>query len=225
MARGSDGLHQIVYESWTGIVWATGAATNWTLSTVDIPSNIGPSNPSMVLDHNNHPLGAYKNFANGGDRALRYTCFDGAQGVPGGANGGIVGLDLWRPTIGFSNTYIQLDTTGRPHVAFSQPTDSINIYGELKYATPVGGAGGTWQAESLGVSGQDPSLAIGSDHVPRIAFDGPDGVMYADKPGAAWVVETVAPNQGGSSISMTLSDTNVPVLSFGPGAEEDMYIE
>ncbi|GMU84102.1 MAG: hypothetical protein AMXMBFR47_39720 [Planctomycetota bacterium] len=224
MARGTDGQYQIVYASWTGMGWATGSANTWNVSAVDIPAAMAPSNISMVLDSANRPHVAYMNFANGGDRSLRYTYFDGTQWVPGGANSGIVGTGLWTPTIGFSNTHLKLDAAGTPHIAFAQPSDAINAYGPIQYATLVGGSNGTWQTEALGVSGVDPSLAIGTDGVPRIAFNGDAGLTYAYRSGGAWQYETVAPGEWGSSVSMALSDTDVPVLSFGLGANEDMYL-
>jgi hypothetical protein len=224
MARGTDGLYQIVYETWSGMGWATGATTNWSVSPIDVPLNFAAANISMVLDHNNYPHVAYMNLANGGDHSLRYTFYDGTQWVPGGANAGIVGLDLWRPTIGFSNTYLRLDAAGTPHVVFSLPTDPVDVYGLIQYATLQGGAGGTWQRESLGVMGQDPSLAIGSDNVPRVAFNGAAGLVYAYKAAGVWQFETVIADQSGSSVSIALSDAGVPVLSFGLGANEDMYL-
>lgn len=224
MARGTDGQYQIVYQSWNGIGWARGSAANWNVVPVDIPAGVVPANISMVLDHNDRPHVAYMNLANGGDRSLRYTFYDGTQWVAGGTNGGIVGVDLWRPTIGFSNTYLQLDAGGMPHIAFAQPSDPVNVYGTIRYATLQGGAGGTWQTESLGVMGQDPSLAIGADNVPRIAFNGAAGLTYAYKTGATWSFETILPGQWGSSVSMALSDADEPVLSFGLGVAEDMYM-
>lgn len=224
MARGTDGVYQILYQNWGGMGWATGAATNWTLHAVDIPADVAPSNISMVLDADNRPHVAYMNFANGGDHALRYMFFDGTNWVPGGANGGVIGTGLWVPTIGFSNSYLALDAAGTPHAAYSQPADAVNIYGEIKYATLTGGPNGTWNAESLGALGADPSLAIGTDGMPRMAFNGDAGIVYAYRTGGVWQFETVAANEWGSSIAMALSDADAPVLSFGMGANEDMYI-
>ncbi|MBI5864836.1 MAG: immunoglobulin domain-containing protein [Planctomycetes bacterium] len=224
MGRGSDGLYQIVYSGWNGMGWAIGSATNWTVGSVNIPAGLAPSNISMVLDSANRPHVAYMNFANGGDHALRYTYFDGVQWVPGGANGGVVGLDLWTPTIGFSNTYLKLDAAGTPHIAYAQPSDPVNAYGPMQYATLVGGPGGNWQSEPLGVMGEDPSLAIGTDDVPRMAFNSDAGIVYAYKSGGVWQFETVVSASWGSSISMALSDTNNPVLTFAMTANEDMYV-
>lgn len=224
MARGADGNYQIVYATWSGMGWAIGAANTWNVSSVDVPAEMGPANISMVLDANNRPHVAYMNLTNGGDRSLRYVYFDGTNWVPGGANAGIVGTNLWTPTIGFSNTYLKLDAAGKPHIAYAEPSDAVNAYGPLRYATLQGGANGTWQSESLGVFGVDPSLAIGSDGAPRIAFNGDNGLMYAVKSSGAWSFETVVPAEWGSSVSMALSDTDQPVLSFGLGANEDMYV-
>jgi hypothetical protein len=224
MARGTDGVYQIIYESWIGLGWATGSGTTWNLGLVDLPADMAPANISMVLDHNNRPHVAYMNLTNGGDHSLRYAFHDGTQWVTDGANAGIVDLDLWRPTIGFSNTYLQLDAADTPHVVYSLPSDSVNVYGQIQYATLSGGPGGTWQAEPIGAPGEDPTLAFGSDDLPRVAFNGDAGLMYAYKSGGSWVFETVLPGQWASSLSMALSDTDVPVLTFGHGAEEDMYV-
>lgn len=224
MARGSSGLYQIVYASWAGMGWATGAATNWSVSSVDVPAGVAPANISMVLDAADHAHVAYMDYANGGSHALRYTYFDGAKWTPGGANGGVIASGIWTPTIGFSNTYLKLDAAGTPHVAYAQPSGPLQAYGPIKYATLQGGAGGTWQIESVGAQGEDPSLAIGHDNLPRLAFNGDAGLVYAFKEGGAWKFETVVAGNWGSSVSLALSDTDVPVLSFGMTANEDMYV-
>jgi Immunoglobulin I-set domain/Immunoglobulin domain len=224
MARGGDGMYQIVYSSMAGIGWATGAATSWSLSSVPIPAELAPSNLSMVLDRNDRPHVAYMNFALGGDRSLRYVYYDGAQWVEGGANQGIVGTGLWTPTIAFSNTYLALDAAGTPHIAYAQPSDPINAYGPMQYATLTGGAGGSWQVEPLGLLGVDPSLAIGSDDVPRLVFNGDAGIVYGYRSGGVWQFETIVAAEWGSSCALALSDADVPVVSFGMTANEDMYI-
>ncbi|MFO0840001.1 MAG: immunoglobulin domain-containing protein [Phycisphaerae bacterium] len=224
MARGTDGVYRVVYASWSGIGYAAGVGTTWTLSSVPIPGGVGPANMSMVLDANNYPHVAYMNFANGGDRALRYTYYDGTQWVKGGANEGIIDIDLWTPTIGFPSAYLALDSSSTPHIAFAQPSDPINAYGDMRYATLVGGAGGTWQQESLSVMGADPALAIGHDDVPRILFNGAAGIVYAYKSGGTWTYETIVANEWGSSPSLALSDADVPFASFGMTANEDLYV-
>ncbi len=225
MARGTDGNYRIAYAAaGTGIGLATGSAMSWTLESVPVPPGLGPSNISMVLDPYDNPHIAYMNFANGGDHSLRYTYFDGAQWVEGGANHGIIGTGLWTPTIGFSNTQLALDAARRPHIAFAQPSDSINAYGPMTYATLPGGPNSAWQMEPLGVLGEDPSLAIGTDDIPRMAFNGAAGIIYAYKSGGAWVFETIVADSWGSSVALALSDDNVPFVSFGMTANEDMYL-
>lgn len=219
MARGTDGLYQILYGSWNGVGWAVGGGTSWSVSYVNIPSSEAPGNISMALDAANHPHVAYMDYALGGDRALHYTYFDGSQWRTDGA--GVVGTGLWTPTLGFSNTYLQLDAAGTPHIAYAQPSDAINAYGPMKYATLING---TWQSEPLGADGVDPSLAIGSDDVPQIAFNGAAGLTYAYKSAGVWQFETVVAGQRGSSVSMTLDAQNRPVLSFGLTVNEDMYL-
>ncbi|MGE0481666.1 MAG: immunoglobulin domain-containing protein [Phycisphaerae bacterium] len=224
MARGSDGDYRIIYAaSPTGIGLATGSAAVWSISSVPVPGNQWPANLSMVLDSDNHPHLTYYNLELGGDRALRYVYFDGAAWTPGGANGGVIGTGLWTPTIGFSNTQLALDAARVPHVAFAEPADAINAYGQMKYATLVGGPNGTWQIESLGVLGEDPSLAIGNDGAPRMVFNGDAGITYAVRSGGTWSFETIVPGQWGSSVTMALSDTDVPFVSFGMTVNEDMY--
>ena len=221
MARGTDGAYQIVYSSWLGIGWATGSATNWNVQTVPIDPALAPVNQSLVLDSANHPHVAYMNLANGGDYSLRYTYFDGTHWVTPDGAGGIVGLNLWTPTIGFSNSYLALDAAGNPHITFAQPSDPINAFGPIRYATLQGS---TWQFESIGQMGQDPSLAIGSDNVPRIVFNSDTGLTYAYKVGGAWGFETIVPGQWANSFALTLSDTNLPHVAFGMTANEDMYL-
>jgi hypothetical protein len=220
MARAADGLYHIVYENSTGMGYAVGSQSTWSVGSVPTPAGVAPAQISMVLDSAGHPHVAYMNLANGGDRVLRYTRFDGQQWVTPG-NNGLVTTAAWTPTIGFSNTYLALDPAGVPHIAFAQPADAINAFGPIKYATLQNN---TWTIETLPVSGQDPSLAIGSDGVPRMMFDGANGIMYATKTGGTWQFETVVANASGSSIALTLDSANQPFASFGMTVNEDMYL-
>lgn len=221
MARGTDGAYQIVYSSWLGIGWATGGGTNWNIQYLPIDPNLVPVNMSMVLDANNHPHVAYMNDANGGDRSMRYAYFDGVQWQTPDGSGGIVGTNLWTPTVGFPSAYLALDNAGTPHLAFAQPSDAINAYGPMTYATLQGA---NWQFEALGVLGEDASLAIGSDDIPQLVFNGDAGIVYAYKSGGVWNFETIVAGEWASSPALALSDTNVPFATFGMTANEDMYI-
>jgi hypothetical protein len=223
MARASDGFYHILYASATGMGWAVGANVVWTVSSVPIPGGVYPSNISMVLDRNDRPHVTYMNWANGGDHSFRYTYFDGVGWVTGSSE--IIGADLWTPTIGFSNTALALDASGSPHVTYALPSDPINAYGDIRYATL---SNGSWVHESLNTQGVDPSLRIGTDNVPRIAFTQGDDIIYASKPGATWVFESLAADvpwlTGASSLTLALNAANVPYLSFEMGASEDLFL-
>lgn len=220
MARGSDGLYQIAYSSWLGLGYSVGGGLYWNIDSVPVDPALAPVNISLVLDAANHPHIAYMNLANGGDHSLRYIYHNGTQWVTPTA-GGVVRLNQWTPTIGFSNTYLALDGGGVPHMALAIPTDATNAYGEIQYATLQGA---TWQFESLGVSGVDPSVAIGQDGVPRMLFNSDTGLTYAYKSGGTWHFEALLANEWANSFALHLSAADVPFATFGLGANEDMYL-
>ncbi|MCX5688294.1 MAG: hypothetical protein NTV94_00625, partial [Planctomycetota bacterium] len=70
----------------------------------------------------------------------------------------------------------------------------------------------------------DPSLAIGTDDVPRMMFNSNLGITYAYKNASGWHYETVVPVNGGNGIAMALSDTNEPYATFGMTGNEDQYL-
>jgi hypothetical protein len=221
MARATDGLYHIIYENSTGMGYAVGGPQpGWNVGSVPLPGEIVPAHISMALDSADHPHVAYMNLANGGDRSLRYSRFDGQQWVAS-VNQGVVALGAWTPTIGFSNTFLALDPAGVPHIAFAAPLDAINAFGPVKYATLQDN---TWTIETLPISGHDPSLAIGTDGVPRMIFNGNTGIVYATRPGGTWQFETVVANASGSSLALTLDQSNQPFASFGMTVNEDMYL-
>lgn len=225
MKRGSDGTYRIAYSgAWSGLGMAVGSATAWSLSAVPVPGGMVPVNISMVLDGQDHPHICYYNLANGGDHSLRYVFFDGSNWIEGGSNGGSLGAGLWTPTIGFSNTQLALDASGVPHIALAEPTDAINAWGDIQYATLTGGSNGVWQRESLNILGVDPSLAIGSDDEPRIVFNADAGIVYARKSGGVWTFETIAAGESGSSLTLALDNQNQPFVSFAMTANEDLYL-
>ena len=219
MRRASDGLYHIFYDSWNGIGYAHGSPSGWNVSSVDIESGLGPTHMSMALDSHQRPHLTYMNLANGGDYSLRYTWWNGTQWVRGSTE--ILLTDIWTPTIGFSNTALQLDSQDVPHIAFAEPSDTINAWGAIRYASLTGGA---WHYEDLGTTGVDPSLAIGTDDMPRMMFNSNLGITYAYKNASGWHFETVVPGNGGSGIAMALSDTNQPFATFGMTANEDQYL-
>lgn len=128
--------------------------------------------------------------------------------------------DVWTPTIGFSNTWLQLDSSDTPHIAFADPTDAINA-GAIRYATLNNG---TWTYEDIGIQGVDPSLVIGTDDQPRMMFNSDFGITYAYKDTSGWHFETVRSNESGNGIALTLNDQNQPYATFGMTGFEDQYI-
>ncbi|MEK6701905.1 MAG: hypothetical protein AABZ53_06555 [Planctomycetota bacterium] len=219
MRRGTDGLYRIAYETWYGAGFAIGSGQSWNVSSVDIAPEISPTQISMTLDSQQRPHIAYMNLANGGDYSMRYTRWDGSQWVHDSAELLLTGI--WTPTIGFSNTWLQLDQNDVPHIAFAQPTDTVNAWGPIRYATLQNG---TWTYENLGVDGVDPSLAIGTDNQPRMLFNSNTGITYAYKDAGGWHFEDVAPGQNGDGNSLALSDSGQPFATFGMTANEDQYI-
>ncbi len=219
MRRGTDGLYRIAYDTWSGMGFATGSGTTWDLSTVDVQAGVSPTQMSMTLDSQQRPHIAYMNIANGGDYSMRYTRWNGVQWVRDAAE--FLLPDVWTPTIGFSNTWLQLDSSDVPHIAFADPTDAINAWGAIRYATLTNGI---WVYENLGIQGADPSLAFGSDDQPRMMFNSDNGITYAYKNASGWHFETVATGNNGNGIALGLSDQDQPFATFGMTGFEDQYI-
>lgn len=219
MRRGTDGLYQIAYETWYGLGYAVGSGQSWNVSSVDIAPSIVPTQVSMTLDSHQRPHIAYMNLANGGDYSMRYTHWNGSQWVHDSAELLLTGI--WTPTIGFSNTWLQLDRNDVPHIAFAQPMDTINAWGPIRYATLQNG---TWTYENLGVDGVDPSLAIGTDNQPRMLFNSNTGITYAYKNASGWHFEDLVVGEYGDGNALALSDTNQPFATFGMTGNEDQYI-
>ncbi len=219
MCRGTDGLYRIIYDNWDGMGFATGSGATWDTTSVNLEPGISPTQMSMTLDSQQRPHVAYMNIANGGDYSMRYTRWDGAQWVRDAAE--VLLPDVWTPTIGFSNTWLQLDSSDTPHIAFADPTDAINAWGAIRYATLNNG---TWTYEDIGIQGVDPSLVIGTDDQPRMMFNSDFGITYAYKDTSGWHFETVRSNESGNGIALTLNDQNQPYATFGMTGFEDQYI-
>jgi hypothetical protein len=220
MKRDTGGVYHILYAGWNGLAWATGAGRTWTIAPDRVDSVVAPGEVAMVLDAQNRPHVAYYDSDAPSGRALKYTEWNGTQWMRGPSE--TIAMNAWTPTISPGNTFLALDSAGVPHVTFAQPVDAVNAVGDIKYATLQNGA---WTIESLGIVGENPSLMIGTDNVPRIAFQGGLGLTYAYKSGGVWVTEDV-PTFGSwpNSVTMALGPNNSPSIGFAMTANEDMYL-
>ena len=219
MRRDAGGQYQIAYDTWAGIGFAVGSGTSWATSLVDVDASTGPSNMSMTLDSRGRPHLGYMCYEASGAFAMRYTWWNGAQWVHGASE--TIRPNIWTPTIGFSNTWLQLDQADVPHVAFAQPSDSVNAWGPIRYGTLTNGV---WTFEDLGVSGADPTLAIGPDNRPRMMFNSDAGITYAFRDASGWHLETAVPGEYASGAAMALSDSGQPYATFGMTGNEDQYL-
>jgi hypothetical protein len=220
LKRDTSGLYHIVYAGLDGISWAYGAGRTWTFTPDRVDTAVSAAQMSMVLDSANHPHVAYFDDASAGTRSLRYTFWNGTQWMRGPSE--LIASAIWTPTISAGNNFLALDTAGGPHVAFAQPPDAINATGEIKYASLQGD---TWTIEPLGVIGSNPSLVIGSDNIPRIAFEGLGGLTYAVKVSGQWQFEIVPTGYpDADSVALTLGPGNTPSIGFAMTANEDIYL-
>ena len=213
MARGSDGQYHIAWASWAGVRWAHGSATSWTIAPARADIGVQqPSRISIALDAQNRPHIAYMEAAPGQDRGLHYTRWDGSAWTRGAAE--LVATGVWNSSIG--NTYLALDTSGNPALAYTQGPDTGP--GVVRFARLVAGA---WQSETVAPSGYDAALAIGSDNTPRLAILDDQGVLYREKVAGAWRGERIPVPGWASAIAIALADDNTPFLSVR--VDNDIY--
>ncbi|CAG1007194.1 hypothetical protein PHYC_03401 [Phycisphaerales bacterium] len=215
MGRAADGTYHIVYQGAFGLSWAHGGATTWTIEPDRVDSASGPLDVSMVLDSQGRPHVAYFDFS--GSAPLKYTYWNGAAWMRGSEE--IVQSNAWYPWMESNNRFLALDINGEPHVVFGDSNF------DLWYYTL---ANGVWSREQISNNGYDPSLVIGADNIPRVAFRQGDRIVYGVRSGGGWTFEDVAAGQTGISnirgICIAVSDAGVPFVCFGMSVNEDMYL-
>ena len=216
LARASNGVYHLVYNGINGVTWATGGGANWNISPDRVDTAVSPIQPAMVLDSAGRPHVAYFDFSSAGQFALKYTRWNGTAWVRGTFE--TVATNAWFPWMQQNNRFIAVDPAGRPHIVFA------NDIGDILYFSLVNGS---WQSEWV-ATGDDASLAIGSDGIPRIAFVQADSVVFGYKSGGMWSFETVATGQTGISnlkgVCIALDSANNPSVCFAMSVNEDMYL-
>ena len=110
-----------------------------------------------------------------------------------------------------SDTSIALDPSGNPHIAI---TGTGYVFR----------SGGTWQRQTVGVKTASPSIRIGPDGQPRLAYIERTGgtllVRYAVRSsGGSWTIETVhtmpfQPSVGTGWCSLALDTAGVPNIAY-----------
>ena len=102
-----------------------------------------------------------------------------------------------------------LDVSGYPHIAYCDWTNGI-----LKYAYSDGVE---WHIESIGTFGATilPSLCLSTSGLPHISFYSYGNLMYAQKSGNVWIIETVdSIGDVGYYSSLTLDSTGCAHISY-----------
>jgi hypothetical protein len=181
----------------------TGNAEGWQIQTVSARGNTGRFT-DLVLDANGYPHLSYIEevpFLSGPDQQLHYAYWDGIRW-----HQALVAQDLTIEGV-YDYTSIDLDTNGRPHIAFIDNN-------KLHYAS---WNGEKWQIQtvdnSIGVS-THPSLLLDTNERPHVSYRRGYDLVYAFWNGEAWQIEVVDANLAGSFNSLALDVNNNPHISY-----------
>jgi hypothetical protein len=140
------------------------------------------------------------------------------------SNYGTLPDSLWRPERGYTNRYLALDSNGIPHIAYTKG-DGWLVYG--RFSAHPGTQDPRFFTSAIPAANQanSPSIVIGSDDKPRIAFgqrgNGGD-LMYARITEAGWSivpVDTAADANANvsASVSLALDALDRPHISYNGG--------
>ncbi|MBK7406442.1 MAG: hypothetical protein IPJ41_18055 [Phycisphaerales bacterium] len=207
MVRGSDGKYHVFWQSWAGIKWASGSASQWTISPFRVDNGlVQPVSIAVVLDSANRPHVTYVEADPDGDGALHYTRWNGSAWVHD--SGDVVALGAYS-TSQLGGDYLDLESTGVPVVAYIIP--GADGSGPIHVARLVGGA---WQDELIGADGYQVKMVLGADDAPRVVYSTESGLEYATRMAGVWKFESIAPGVSASSISLTLDADGSPVVGF-----------
>ncbi len=184
------------------------ASHTWTIITVDDPdSPVVGDRSCTVLDGNDYPHISYA--ANSTHYDLRYAFWDGSQWVIETADNYKVGAGAY--------TSIALDSSGTPHISYSQYGGTWN---RLKYARRDGPD--TWFTEVVdgdysSFTGLSSSIGVDSTDTVHIAYETSlnDDLKYALGTGGSWAIQTIdGPDDVGGYLSMDLDSGGRPHIVY-----------
>jgi hypothetical protein len=194
-----------------GLKYATRSGGGaWSVATVDSALYAGYHGTSLAFDASDRPLISYYNYAydvaERGLRLLRYS-------------GGAWSSEVVDVTPATADTYtgvgewssMALDAAGHPHVAYLDGFD-----GTVKYAWYDGSG---WTRETVGPGYIDPSLALGPDGTPWIAFveSAMSWVNVAHRAGVPWTIDRL-PASGDWCVDLALDAAGARHVAFDDGS-------
>ena len=202
----SDGDPHITY--FTGnLTYAYKDGGSWTTEVVDSQGTVG-SDTSLELDSDGDPHVTYH----------RSYPFESADVKYASKQGGSWTTETVESQVSWigSDTSLELDTNGDPHISYKQTSNS-----GLKYATKQGGS---WTTELVDTEyiGSHSSLELDTSGNPHIGYhdsspkgEGGNKLAYASKQGGSWTIE-IADSRGfvGSHTSLELDANGNPHISY-----------
>ena len=189
----------------------------WQVQLLDTRGDAGYS-PSLVLDANNHPHISYGRLFQDPDETISYLMYARWDGVRW--HNELVGLSV-------SETSLALDTTGKPHIAYTTGPGNI-----LKYTF---WDGAEWQVQIVDQVAFPQTMALGSlaldsnnrAHISYNTFSNTSAnselLKYAHWDGASWQIQTVDTGLVYDG-ALALDASGSPYLSYAFREAFDTYV-
>lgn len=153
-----------------GVEYATNAGGLWQIDKVAAPVTVGDHN-ALALDADDTPYVFY-------DKAEAGELWWGVKTAAGWEAGLLAEV-----TSLYLEVSADVDTQGRPHVAYADQTADELVVGARE--------AGAWSLETVGPAGSYLSLAVGSDDSPRLIQIRDGALTYWYKQGEDWTSEQV----------------------------------
>ena len=190
----------------TNLTFVSTDGTNWNTDTVDATAYSGYGGISLAVDGSDNPCVAYRVGAL--TAALRYACHDGASWQ-------VSTIDSGQDT--GNGCALALDSSDTPHVVYPARF-------EIRYAVK---SGATWVPETVAAVSNLyplPSIALDGFGEPRVCYydlgdQSLGSLVYAERNGASWQVETVTGGVSGVSApgygaSLAIDSLGHPCISY-----------
>ncbi len=155
---------------------AAAPSVAWGVPQIEAQGSVIPNGQSLAFDSSDRPHISYIDYTSG--NIIKYAYFNGSSWQ-------VTAFHNVRAGSAQQTTSIQIDAAGYPHIAVPGGGGISYIYKD---------AGG-WHFEAVGEVDETPSLRIGSDGKPRMAFVARDNprdkrhIMYAVRSAGVWSVE------------------------------------
>jgi hypothetical protein len=181
------GNYNLQYTYWDGNTWQT--------EVVDSPHVVEEST-CLILDGSDDPHIGYPTLT------LCYAYKNGSNWV-------IQDDVFYNPIMCSSSSFMDIDSSGNPHLAFRD-----RVTGDDIYYTSWNGS--TWQQELISQGDDHVSLELDALDNPRIAHGFFNGLYYLYHDGSAWHKQTVSSNPS-LDVDLELDSSGYPHIAYRKG--------